>query len=58
VGVGTSMKFRDATVGKRAMSKKLMPRRQLKFYQEIYDERGNLVEVHEKYPVDRGHRKL
>ena len=30
----------------------------VKFYQEIYDERGNLVEVHEKYPVDRGHRKL
>ena len=30
----------------------------MKFYQEIYDERGNLVEVHEKYPVDRGHRRL
>jgi hypothetical protein len=30
----------------------------VRFYQEIYDERGNLVEVHEKYPVDRGHRKL
>jgi len=30
----------------------------VKFYQEIYDERGNLVEVHEKYPLDRGHRRL
>jgi hypothetical protein len=30
----------------------------VKFYQEIYDERGDLVEVHEKYPVDRDHRKL
>ncbi|MBI3592383.1 MAG: hypothetical protein HY099_02700 [Nitrospirae bacterium] len=28
------------------------------FYQEIYDDKGNLVEIHEKYPVDRGHRKL
>jgi hypothetical protein len=30
----------------------------VRFYQEIYDERGDLVEVHEKYPVDRGHRRL
>lgn len=29
----------------------------LRFWQEIRDERGRLVEVHEKYPVDRGHRK-
>jgi hypothetical protein len=26
------------------------------FYQEIYDADGNLVEVHEKFPEDRGHR--
>lgn len=30
----------------------------VKFYQEIYDEEGVLIEVHEKYPVDNGHRKL
>jgi hypothetical protein len=30
----------------------------LRFWQEIYDETGNLVEVHEKYPVDKGHRKV
>jgi hypothetical protein len=29
----------------------------LRFWQEIRDEAGNLVEVHEKYPVDMGHRK-
>ena len=29
----------------------------LRFAQEIYDDRGNLVEVHEKYPVDMGHQK-
>lgn len=28
------------------------------FYQEIYNERGELVEIHEKFPVDRGHRKV
>ena len=30
----------------------------LRFWQEIYDEHGRLVEVHEKYPVDYGHRKV
>lgn len=30
----------------------------LRFLQEIYDERGKLVEIHEKYPVDKGHKKL
>jgi hypothetical protein len=29
----------------------------LRFWQEIYDESGRLVEVHEKFPVDRGHQK-
>jgi len=29
----------------------------VRFWQEIYDEQGRLVETHEKYPVDRGHRK-
>ena len=26
-----------------------------KFYKEIYDEKGQLVEIHEKYPVNKGH---
>jgi len=30
----------------------------VRFYQEIYDERGQLIEVHEKYPVDEGHRPV
>ena len=30
----------------------------LRFWQEIYDEQEKLVEVHEKYPVDKGHRKV
>ena len=30
----------------------------LKFWQEIYDNLGKLVEIHEKYPVDKGHIKL
>ena len=29
----------------------------LKFYQEIYNENGVLIEVHEKYPINRGHQK-
>lgn len=29
-----------------------------KSYQEIYDQNGNLVEIHEKFPEDRGHRKV
>ena len=30
----------------------------LKFYQEIYNEYGILVEIHEKFPEDRGHKKV
>jgi hypothetical protein len=28
------------------------------FYQEIRDDAGEIVEVHEKFPVDKGHRRL
>ena len=28
----------------------------LRFYQNIYDERGELVEIHEKFPMDKGHK--
>ena len=27
----------------------------VKFYQEIYDNTGHMVEIHEKYPKDKGH---
>ncbi|HMB45019.1 MAG TPA: hypothetical protein VKL21_04270 [Candidatus Methanoperedens sp.] len=30
----------------------------LRFCQEIYDGNGNLVEIHEKYPDDNGHKKI
>lgn len=30
----------------------------VRFYQEVYNEFGELVEVHHKYPVDLGHRKV
>lgn len=29
-----------------------------KFYQEIYDDKGRLAEIHEKFPIDRGHKKI
>jgi hypothetical protein len=29
-----------------------------RFWQEICDESGKLVEIHEKFPVDHGHRKV
>lgn len=29
----------------------------IRFWQEIFDDSGALVEVHEKYPVDRGHQR-
>jgi hypothetical protein len=28
------------------------------FWQEIYDDAGRLVEIHEKFPVDKGHQKV
>lgn len=30
----------------------------VRFYQEIYNEDNELVEVHEKFPMDKGHRRL
>lgn len=30
----------------------------LSFWQEIYDESGIIVEVHEKFPIDKGHIKI
>jgi len=30
----------------------------LKFFQETYNMNNELVEIHEKYPVDKGHKKL
>jgi hypothetical protein len=29
----------------------------VRFRQEIYDDTGKLVEIHEKFPLDKGHRK-
>ena len=29
-----------------------------RFWQEIYDERDIMREIHEKYPVDKGHQKF
>ena len=29
-----------------------------KFWQEIYNEKNVLVEVHEKYPTEKGHKKI
>jgi hypothetical protein len=29
----------------------------VRFWQEIYDDQGRLVEIHEKFPVDKGHQK-
>jgi len=30
----------------------------LRFWQNIYDDTGQLVEIHEKFPVDKGHQKV
>jgi len=30
----------------------------LRFWQEIHDEFGHIVEIHEKFPVDTGHKKV
>lgn len=32
--------------------------RTVRFYQEIFDEDEELVEIHEKFPIDKGHRKV
>jgi hypothetical protein len=30
----------------------------VRFLQEVYDEHRQLVEIHEKYPIDRGHTRI
>ncbi len=30
----------------------------VRFWQEIYNDQGKLVEIHEKYPVDTGHQQV
>ena len=30
----------------------------ISFRQEIYNAAGILIEIHEKYPIDKGHQKL
>ncbi|MBM4141575.1 MAG: hypothetical protein FJ242_08890 [Nitrospira sp.] len=30
----------------------------IRFFQEVYDEKGILIEIHEKFPVDKGHKKI
>ena len=32
--------------------------RTLRFWQAIYDSHDRIVEIHEKFPVDRGHRPM
>lgn len=30
----------------------------VRFYQEIFDHAGQLVEIHDKYPEDKGHQNV
>ena len=30
----------------------------IRFYQEIFDDKGKLVEIHVKFPEDTGHKKI
>jgi hypothetical protein len=30
----------------------------IRFWQEVYDGSGKLVETHEKFPMDKGHKKV
>ena len=30
----------------------------ISFRQEIYNDKNILVEIHEKYPIDKGHKKI
>jgi hypothetical protein len=30
----------------------------VRFFQEIYDNMGHIVEVHEKFPKDKGHKRI
>jgi len=52
-------KFMDVMVGGACYVKEVdASKRTLRFYQEIYNEDGRLVEIHQKYPADKGHIKV
>jgi hypothetical protein len=39
--------------GKRQLNEKKFPN-----WEKLPDGNGNLIEIHEKFPVDKGHRKV
>ena len=51
--------FSVAQAGALVTSKKwTRPKKRFDFAQEIYDQAGRLVALHEKFPVDLGHKTL
>jgi hypothetical protein len=56
-GVTGSM-YSGVTAGERYLKEVDAQETTVRFWQEIYDDQSNLVEIHEKYPVDKGHQKL
>ena len=46
--------------GKRAIYEKIVDKNEvtLSFVQKIFDDNERLIEIHEKYPIDKGHKKL
>lgn len=50
-----SSKSQATTVGARYVKEVDAFEATMKFYQEIYDHLGRLIEIHEKYPIDKGH---
>lgn len=50
----------EGRLGWKARYVKIVDRNEstISFRQEIYNEKEILVEIHEKYPVDNGHKKI
>jgi hypothetical protein len=60
VDVVTGTNWRDAEAGQPDIYLKEVDvdESTMRFWQEIYNEHGELVERHVKYPVDSGHERV
>jgi hypothetical protein len=56
---GIGLMYAAVWVGLLVTARRWTPtKRTIRFWQEIYDDQGTLVEIHEKFPVDKGRQRM
>lgn len=52
------LRYQVNQVGSKYLKEVYIEEVTIRFWQEMYDDKNILREVHEKYPVHKGHQKL